>query len=137
MRLLAAESVMRKLYRRNSQLEAEHKQRPSTSGGVHLDGRPAADSARPQTAAGVPTQSAPGEDESTVLSEANEHALYLLRQKESDLQRMKEYTAGLHAQLTEATALGAKHPNGDAATTGSGQPRGGGEWEGGGCWCGR
>ena len=109
-RLLAAESVMRKLYRRNSQLEEEHKeqQRPATSGGLMArDAGPGTPAARPQTSAGLPGAEGEGEGEGIGMSAANEHALYLLRQKESDLQRMKEYTAGLHAQLTEATALGA------------------------------
>ena len=118
-RLLAAESVMRKLYRRNSQLEEQHKeqQRPATSGGlVGRDAGPSSPAARPQTSAGLPGAEGEGEGEGIGMSAANEHALYLLRQKESDLQRMKEYTAGLHAQLTEATALGATN-NPTASTT--------------------
>ena len=105
-RLLAAESVMRKLYRRNSQLEEQHKeqQRPATSGGLAgREAEPGTPAARPQTSAGLPA--ADGEGRGVELSAANEQALYLLRQKESDLQRMKEYTAGLQAQLTGATAL--------------------------------
>ena len=126
-RLLAAESVMRKLYRRNSQLEEQQKeqQRPATSGGlVGRDAGPSTPDARPQTSAGVSAgvpgaapegEEGEGEGGGIGMSAANEHALYLLRQKESDLQRMKEYTAGLHAQLTEATALGATN-NPTAAT---------------------
>ena len=126
-RLLAAESVMRKLYRRNSQLEDECKQRPSTSSGVPPPAVGDASSAvaspsRPQTSGagagpgagpGSPSKSPSkagaggdgGDDEAAALSGADEHALYLLRQKEADLHRMKEYTSGLQAQLTEATAL--------------------------------
>lgn len=134
-RLLAAESVMRKLYRRNSQLEDECKQRPSTSSGVPPPAEDAAAgsaaaaavAARPQTsgagAGGSPSKSPSkaaaggdgGDDEAAALSGADEHALYLLRQKEADLHRMKEYTAGLQAQLTEATALAQGRHKDDAS----------------------
>lgn len=84
-RLSAAEAVMRKLHRRNSQLEESAKE----------------SAARPQTAAAVPGEEDTG---AQLLAGADEQALFLLQQKEADLQQMRDYTAQLSEQLRSAEA---------------------------------
>ncbi|KAL1523611.1 hypothetical protein AB1Y20_018547 [Prymnesium parvum] len=78
-RLGAAENVMRKLYRKNTQLEEML-------------------ATRPKTAAPSPTvESAPANEDGPGASEAQ--ALFLLQQKETDLQKMRDYTSQLAARL--------------------------------------
>jgi hypothetical protein len=90
---------MRKLYRRNNQLEEEARQKESLP-------QTAAARSTPVAPAGDAEQGAPpAVDPIDPLAGADEQALFLLQQKESDLQQMREYTAQLQERLQSVAAL--------------------------------
>lgn len=102
LRLSAAEAVMRKLYRRNNQLEEEARQKES------LPQRPqtaTARSTRETQAEDSDHAAPPAGDPADPLAGADEQALFLLQQKESDLQQMRDYTAQLQERLQSVAAL--------------------------------
>ena len=97
LRLATAESVMRKLYRKTNDLQerltsANAPGSPGSSGGG--EGGSAAARAAPRS---------PGGGEGDVTASEREQALYLLQQKEADLQQMREYTSQLAARLEHLT----------------------------------
>lgn len=104
LRLNAAEAVMRKLYRRNNQLEEEARHKES------LPPRPQTAAARSTHEAGVTDadlNAPPVSSENSVdpLAGADEQALFLLQQKEADLQQMRDYTTQLQERLQSVAAL--------------------------------
>lgn len=106
LRLASAESVMRKLYRRTNDLEERLSLATAKDGS---GGSPA----RPRTAGGSPLPGSPvgsqgGDGDGAARIEEGgdlttaaerEQALYLLQQKEADLQRMREYTSQLASRI--------------------------------------
>ena len=95
LRLATAESVMRKLYRKTNDLQerlSSQREGPSSPGG---EGGGA-------TSGGE--QSSPNGRGGDVSSSEREQALYLLQQKEADLQQMREYTSQLAARLEHLAA---------------------------------
>ena len=104
LRLATAESVMRKLYRKTNDLQerltaSEQSGRPSTSGG----GEAGPSSPSPTGGnGGSPDKKTDLKDEVTAAE--REQALFLLQQKEGDLQRMREYTSQLASRLEHLAA---------------------------------
>ena len=102
LRLATAESVMRKLYRKTNDLQ----ERLTTVSAAPPHGAPASPGgggggSSESGAAAVAGPSSPGGD---VTQSEREQALYLLQQKEADLQSMREYTSQLAARLEHLTA---------------------------------
>ena len=100
LRLASAESVMRKLYRRNNELEQTVSQLATDTDAAHASddklGKPPID----------PTlKSIQQVGPSTDLEGADAHALFMLQQKEKDLMEMREYSAALQKQLDSAAVL--------------------------------
>ena len=104
LRLSAAEAVMRKLYRRNNQLEEEVRQK------VQVPARPQTAAARSGSVA-AEGDSASAADVVDPLAGADEQALFLLQQKEADLQQMRDYTAQLQERLQSVAALQMENGN--------------------------
>lgn len=104
LRLATAESVMRKLYRKTNDLQERLTEgRPQSAfaggggggGGGDGDGSP--------RGSGKGAGDAGGSLELAEGSAEREQALYLLQQKEADLQKMREYTAQMAARLEHLT----------------------------------
>jgi len=91
-RLSAAENTMRKLHRRNMKLQEDMTRITLSTADSQREPEPIAE--RPATAG--ETQPAASAND---IASADEQALYLLQQKEKELQAMRDYTAQLHDRL--------------------------------------
>jgi len=113
LRLSAAENTMRKLYRKNTMLQEEVQRGRLSS---PLDGASASgaeSSVRGSSGAGASGRlsglDAVSEEEAVsadgVMSGADEQAFYMLQQKETALQAMRDYTSQLQERLESVSAL--------------------------------
>jgi len=116
-RLATAESVMRKLYRKTNDLQerlstgAPPPTAPASGEGSEWEGL------RPSTA-GADGADAGGGGELGASSSEREQALYLLQQKEADLQQMRDYTSQLASRVEHLAAEQQKSSAARPATAG-------------------
>jgi hypothetical protein len=119
LRLASAESVMRKLYRKTNDLqeklstqERDQQRSPRAQDG-NVGGA---------ASAGIGSPAAKDGD-GEVTQVEREQALYLLQQKEADLQQMRDYTSQLAARLEHLAAEQQKSAAARPSTAGAGASR--------------